>query len=165
VWQWQRGYLPAFCVRVLVRRHAKQGGVSNSISGQFHVLREHFRAVTYNESYPAPPQNIIRMVRWRVAFVHVCSPSACLPGAMHQVFNAVVCLFVRGITQVKTNRFIPLVVHANQADTIDAAIRFKRHADCDMIIAGAAEAHLLADRLVANSTWCLVLCTATPMLA
>ena len=49
--------------------------------------------------------------------------------------------------QVKTNKFIPLVVHVDQADAIAAALRFHSHCDCDMIIAGGAEAHVVKDML------------------
>ena len=106
---WRRVFCVA-CARVWhcvcgKRRHAKRGGSTNSISGQFYALRQLFRHVNASEPNPFAPNDIIAMVK---------------------------------------NKLIPLVVHVDQADAIAAALRFKHTCNCNMVIAGAAEAHVIA---------------------
>lgn len=93
-------------LHINVGNRAKNGGSTDSVSGQFAALRAVFDAVAAEED-SSDTSAVARAVRGE----------------------------------------LPVVVQADQADIIAAALRFRDRYDLSMVIAGGAEAHVIANRI------------------
>jgi len=102
-------------LHVTVGNSAKNGGITNSISGEFEALHALFRSAN----------------------------------ASLNAMDVPVASLLPIISALK--REIPVVVAVNEADAIGAVVRLQQEFGFELVLLGAAEAHLLADTLASTS--------------